>query len=302
MKKYLLMGVSLFLLSLISLNASALTASQIGSSTILNTISSDNWAGVAYSVEWKTLFTNYWGTIRWASESIYTGNLSIQYTSYPNYLYPDVISIWVGLSPAKIGTGTGSSSTSEENNFIQAGYDICVTGSYKSVLYFVMTVVNGQFIYAYEKPIPSGVPTHLNVFLENLANGTALANFYVFYANGTYWTTTIYTSMPWINTGAAMSIVEAPASSPSGGFYYELPYLSGGMINFAFSYVGSDGNEHIGPSNNPVGTMYADVYNLNEPSNYNLAYAQIYNGWANSYGGWDYLYQFAYPFGTTYGL
>nr|WP_016731821.1 hypothetical protein [Sulfolobus islandicus] len=64
MKKYLLMGVSLFLLSLISLNASALTASQIGSSTILNTISSDNWAGVAYSVEWKTLFTNYWGTIQ----------------------------------------------------------------------------------------------------------------------------------------------------------------------------------------------------------------------------------------------
>jgi len=52
MRKYLIMGVSLFLLALISLNASAITASQIGANQIVNTVNnSTDWAGVAYSVE-----------------------------------------------------------------------------------------------------------------------------------------------------------------------------------------------------------------------------------------------------------
>jgi len=305
MRKTLLALLTLSLaLIILATPTGAITASQLGASQIVNTYNSDNWAGVAYSVEWKSWFTNYWGSIMWASESIYTGNLTLGYLNFPNYLYTEDIGIWVALSPAKIGYGTDSSSGSEQSNFVQAGYNICDDGSHITVWYFLMTLVNGQFTYIYEKPIPAGAVTHLNVFLENLGNGTALANFYVFYANGTYWTATIYTSIPWTNTGAAMSIVEAPSFSTSGGPYYELPYVSGGMINFAFSYIGSDGNEHIGPSNNPAGTMYADVYNLNEPSTYNVAQAQIYNGWANNNGGWDYLYQFYYPGAgqTTYGL
>ncbi len=294
-----LLTLSLALLILVT-PTGAITASQIGASQIVNTYNSDNWAGVAYSVEWKSWFTNYWGSIMWASESIYIKNLTLDYISYPNYLYTEDMGIWVGLSPAQIGYGTDASSGSEQTNFIQAGFIINV-GSYISINYFVTTFVNGQLTYNNENYVPAGKVTYLDVFLENLGNGTALANFYVFYANGTYWTTTIYTSIPWTNTGSAMSIVEAPSFSTSGP-YAELPYVSGWMINFAFSYVGSDGNEHIGPSNNPVGNMYADVYTLNEPSTYNVALAQIYNGWANNNGGWDYLYQFSYPFGTTYGL
>ena len=61
MRKYLVMVVSLFLLALISLNASAVTASQLGANQIVNTVNSANWAGVAYSVEWRSWVTNYWG-------------------------------------------------------------------------------------------------------------------------------------------------------------------------------------------------------------------------------------------------
>ena len=303
MRKTLLALLTLSLaLLMLATPTGAITASQLGASQIVNTTSSNNWAGVAYSVEWRSWFTNYWGSIMWASESIYFKNLTLGYISYPNYIYTEDIGIWVALSPAKIGYGTDSSSSSEENNFIQAGFDIDV-GSYVSINYFVTTIANGQLIYNNENYVPAGNPTYLDMFLENLGNGTALANFYVFYANGTYWTITIYTSIPWTNTGSAMSIVEAPSFSTSGP-YAELPYVSGGMIHFTFSYIGSDGNEHIGPSNNPVGTMYADVYVLNEPSTYNVAQAQIYNGWANNNGGWDYLYQFYYPGAgqTTYGL
>lgn len=275
MKKYLLVGVSLFLLSLISLNTSALTANQIGANAIINNSGSVNWAGVAYSVEWRSGFTNYWGPIVWASESIYIGNLSIGYVSYySGYYYPDAVGIWIGLSPAQIGYGAGSSSGSEQNNFIQAGYGITLAGSNELIMYFVMTVVNGKFTYAYEAPIPAGEPTYLNVYLYNVGNGTAVASFFVFYANGTYWTTNVYTSIPWKVTTAAMSMVEAPSMSPSGGYYYELPYLSGGMIHFSFDYVGSDHNRHVGPSTNPVGTIYADVYNLNNVSHYNYGLAQ----------------------------
>ena len=303
MRKSLLALLTLSIeLLILATPTGAITASQIGASQIVNTYNSENWAGVAYSVEWKSGFTNYWGPILWASESIYVGNLTLDYISYPNYIYTEDIGIWVGLSPAKIGYGTGSSSGSEQTNFIQAGFDINV-GSYVSINYFVTTLVNGQLIYNNESYVPAGKVTYLDVFLNNLGNGTALAQLYVFYANGTYWTKEIYTSIPWTKTGSAMSIVEAPSFSTSGPIA-ELPYVSGGMIHFTFAYVGSDGNEHIGPSNNPVGNMYADVYILNEPSTYNVAQAQIYNGWANNNGGWDYLYQFFYPEidQTTYGL
>jgi len=67
----------------------------------------------------------------------------------------------------------------------------------------------GKNVYTYENFIDTVQPTYLDVFLENLENGTALAQFYVYYANGTCWTTKIYTSIPWQIT-AAMSMVEAP--------------------------------------------------------------------------------------------
>jgi len=123
---------------------------------------------------------------------------------------------------------------------------------------------------------------------------TAMAQFFVLYSNGATWTTKVYESIPWTLTGSAMSIVEAPLST-SSGFYYELPYLSGGMINFNFAYIGEDGNEHTGPSTNPSGTIYADVYQIGGSSTYNSALAEIHNGWPySSYGGWSYVYQFSY--------
>jgi hypothetical protein len=77
MRKYLVMVVSLFLLALISLNASAITASQLGANQIVNTYNTSNWAGVAYSVEWRSRVTNYWGPVLSASDYIYVGNLSL---------------------------------------------------------------------------------------------------------------------------------------------------------------------------------------------------------------------------------
>jgi len=76
MRKYLVIGVSLFLLALISLNVSAITASQLGANQIVNTYNTPNWAGVAYSVEWWTdgIF-NHWGPVLSASDYIYVRNL-----------------------------------------------------------------------------------------------------------------------------------------------------------------------------------------------------------------------------------
>ena len=77
MRKYLVIGVSLFLLALISLNVSAITASQLGANQIVNTVNnSTDWAGVAYSVEWWTdgIF-NHWGPVLSASDYIYVRNL-----------------------------------------------------------------------------------------------------------------------------------------------------------------------------------------------------------------------------------
>ena len=212
------------------------------------------------------------------------------------------MAIWVALSPAQIGYGYGASSGEEGSSFVQAGYSIGITSSHQVfVQYFVFTFDNGQELNAYETYVPGGEVTHLGVFLRNLENGTALAQFWVIYSNGSMWTKAIYVSIPWTLTYSAMSIVEAPQSS--SGFNYELPYLSGGMINFGFAYVGENGYQQIGPSTNPSGTIYADVYQLGSSSAYNSAYAQIYNGWAYDGGGWSYLYQFTYPgIGTTYGL
>ena len=98
MRKYLVMVVSLFLLALISLNASAITASQLGANQIVNTVNnSTDWAGVAYSVEWRSWVTNYWGPVLSASDYIYVRNLSLEYVYPPGYSYPDQVGIWVGL-------------------------------------------------------------------------------------------------------------------------------------------------------------------------------------------------------------
>jgi len=303
MRKYLVIGVSLFLLALISLNVSAITASQLGANQIVNTYSPDNWAGVAYSVEWWTdgIF-NHWGVVQSAWDYIYVGNLSLYYVSQPGYSYPDVVGIWVALSPAQIGYGWGASSGSEQYSFVQAGYNIQLTSTGNVYLqYFVTTINNKKTVNNYETTVPGeGQVTRLGVYLLNQENGTVWAEFWVIFANGSMWAKAIYVSIPWTLTYSAMNMVETP-QSPSGG-YYELPYISGGMINFGFEYVGENGYQQIGPSTNPSGTIYADVYQM--ASTYNSGYAQINNGWAYSGGGWSYLYQFTYPWlgDTTYGL
>jgi hypothetical protein len=122
MRKSLLALLTLSLaLLILATPTGAITASQIGASQIVNTYNSENWAGVAYSVEWKSGFTNYWGPILWASESIYVGNLTLGCISYPNYIYTEDISIWAGLSPAKIGYGIGASSVQNRLTLFRRG-------------------------------------------------------------------------------------------------------------------------------------------------------------------------------------
>ena len=203
--------------------------------------------------------------------------------------------IWVALSPEKIGYGYCASSGQEQYSFVQAGYNIFVTPSNSFYLeYFVTTINNKHTVNNYDANVPGeGTITRLDVTVSNLENGTAMAQFFVAFSDGSTWSTTVYVSIPGTLTGSAMSIVEAPQTP--NGHYYELPLINGGMINFNFEYIGEDGNEHIGPSTNPSGTIYADVYQIGSSSTYNNAYAQIYNGWAYDGGGWSYLYQFTYP-------
>jgi hypothetical protein len=49
----------------------------MGANQIVNTYNTSNWAGVAYSVEWRSRVTNYWGPVLSASDYIYVGNLSL---------------------------------------------------------------------------------------------------------------------------------------------------------------------------------------------------------------------------------
>jgi hypothetical protein len=96
---------------------------------------------------WLTLLNgNHGYKLLWISESIYVGNLTLGCIPYSEQS-PDVIGIWIRLSPAKIGYGTGSSSGSEQTNFIQAGYGILVTSQGTAIQYFAVTYVNGQYIY-----------------------------------------------------------------------------------------------------------------------------------------------------------
>ncbi|ARM77158.1 hypothetical protein B6F84_10365 [Acidianus manzaensis] len=294
MKKYLLIGISLFILSLVSLNTFAVTANQLGASTILCTYNGVNWAGVAYSDEWSADFgfLRVWGVVPWATDSIYVGNLSLAYAGFTN---PNVIGIWVGLSPAKIGTGLSATTSEVKTTFVQAGYDLFIySNGLLKVQYFV-EVFNNKLCHSVEAIVPFGPFTYLDVFLENFFNGTALAQFYAFYENGSYWTKSVYVSIPFTDTASAMSIVEAPLSPC--GYLSELPYIRGGMIHFMFDYVGPNGSQYVGPGNIASGTtMYAVVFNLDEASPCNTAEAEIVNGWPNSAGGWDYLYKFIYPY------
>lgn len=301
MKGRILLASVLLSLIPLAMMTSAISASQLGATSILGSSDSANWAGVLYSVEWKSWFTNYWAPISYVSEDIYVGNLSVGYAGYTN---PNVVGIWVGLSPCKMGTGTDSNSPSQvSQNFIQAGYGIFVNSQNEvSIQYFVQTWVNGQIVYNNAEYVPAGRPTYLYVYLQDFNNGTAMAQFNVYYANGSYWSTRIYTSWPWSEqeAGTAMTIVEAPTTPL--GYYAEIPYLDGGMIQFDFGYS-YNGNLYAGPGYAPSGTtMWAYVYNLVPSYSDNAAGASIVNGWSSP-GGWEYLYKFNYSNGLTlYGL
>jgi len=54
MRKYLIIGVSLFLLALISLNTSAITASQLGANQIVNTVNSET-AVIRFYLDYRAL-------------------------------------------------------------------------------------------------------------------------------------------------------------------------------------------------------------------------------------------------------
>ena len=190
----------------------------------------------------------------WASEQIYIENLSVGYAGITD---PNVVGIWVALSPYNLGYGIGASSLSTViANFLQAGYNLIISKSGKSLQYFVQGFDNSNQFVDIEKSVPGGYIENVYVYLQSLDNGTALAQFYVFYTNGNSWSNSVYVNWPWsINNKAAytvMSIVESVQNIETGD-KYELPYISGGMIHFTFAYSVNN-NYYTGPGQIAPGT------------------------------------------------
>ncbi|AEE94652.1 conserved hypothetical protein [Acidianus hospitalis W1] len=155
-------------------------------------------------------------------------------------------------------------------------------------------------------PVASGVYLqgeikYLDVLLEKL-NNNVLAQFIVFFSNGTVWCKKIckcwvYGCSP---AYSAYSIIEAP--SPETGVYIELPIVEGGMINFEFAYC-VNGNQYAGPGTQNCFCTIANIISLSERTSCNKATVFLCNGWQRKCSGWDYLYKFVYPCGiSTYWL
>ena len=300
MRKTLLALLTLSLaLLILAIPAGAISANQLGAQQISFTSNDNNWAGVAYSDTYSTLFGTGYNQIISALEFITFSNLSLYYAGVTD---PNSVSIWIAFSPYGVGP---NSAKNIGKNFLQAGYGIAVYSNNEITLsYFVTGLNNGNVYYNYENYVPSGQISQLGVNLYyEPGGGTVEVGFNVFYENGTNWHTILYVNWPWSNAPySALSIVEAPLY-PLTDTLYELPYISGGMIYFSFGYT-SNGNGYYGPGNPAPGTsIWAGVFNLNIQAPYNYAQAEIVNGWAN-YAGWDYLYQFYYPqsYAVDYGL
>jgi hypothetical protein len=195
--------------------------------------------------------------------------------------------------------------------FTQAGYKIAFE-VYDRIPIFVIDA----FLCAYKGsstpvytvnniPVTSSVYSqgeikYLDVFLEKL-NNNVLAQFIVFFSNGTVWCKKICKC--WVygsNAYSAYSIVEAP--SPETGVYIELPIVEGGMINFEFTYC-VNGNQYAGLGTQNCFCTIANIISLSERTSCNKGTIFLCNSWQRKCGGWDYLYNFNYPCGiSTYGL
>ena len=297
MRKTLLALLTLSLaLLILAIPAGAISANQLGAQQISFSTNDNNWAGVAYSDTYSTLFGTGYNQIISALEIITYSNLTL---SYEGVTDPNGVSIWIAFSPYGVGSNAAKNIG---NNFLQAGYDIVVYSNNEIALtYFITGINNGNVYYNYENNLPSGQISQLNVNLYyEPSGGTVEVGFTVIYENDTNWHTIFYVNWPWSNAPySALSIVEAPTYKPTGTLY-ELPYISGGMIYFSFGYT-SNGNGYYGPGNPASGTsIWAGVFNLNIQAPYNYAQAEVVNGWAY-YAGWDYLYQFYYPQNSAVG-
>ncbi|WP_409366426.1 MULTISPECIES: hypothetical protein [Archaea] len=306
MKYKYLLGILLLTSFLILVpTTNAVTASQIGANQIVLQADSHNWAGVIYSDYWSGIGSGYNPIIE-ASETIHL-NLSISYIQN-NLNQPDDIGIWVGLSPYSV-TYTGSSNYN--NTFLQAGYNIFATSSAVGIEWFIQGYNDGKFIYSdyYTNNVPTyngEYPSVVDVFLQNLGNGTAVATFFAHYPNGQNWQNEVY--VPWNfsnkNALSAYSIVESPGGS---NFYYEIPGLYGGMIQFGFVYqttnIFHQINQYEGPgSGSESGTDIQAVTLTLVPysGDNNQMYVSLENAWPNN-GEYDYSYYFyLLPSGPSY--
>ncbi|BDB98934.1 hypothetical protein [Saccharolobus caldissimus] len=299
MRKSLLALLTLSLaLLILAMPTSAISASQLGAQQISFTYNSYAWAGVAYSDTYSTIFGTGYNPIISALEFITYSNLSLRYAGYTN---PNAVSIWIAFSPYGVGP---NAATKIGTNFLQAGYTILINSNNEiQIQYFAVGFENGNLFYININNVPAGQISQLGVNLYYESGGTVEVGFNVIYKNGTNWHTVFYVEWPWSNAPySALTIVEAPINANTN-IRYELPFISGGMIYFSFGYT-SNGNGYYGPGNPAPGTsIWAGVFNLDQSSNDNLAYASISNGWANG-AGWDYLYQFFYTQSNTvsYGL
>ncbi|WP_338601203.1 hypothetical protein V6M85_13565 [Sulfolobus tengchongensis] len=278
--KYLLTIPLLTLFLITAIITNAVSASQIGANQIVGSYKGSNWAGIVYSDYWSGILSGSYNPIISVFETIYLENLTIHYMQNPLNA-PNNVGIWVALSPCPV-TQTGSSNIS--NTLLQAGYGIIVyENNSVEIQWFVQGFNKNNFIINYSGFIPTGNFAELYVSLENLENGTALAQFYAFYNVNNQivlgWQHAQYVSWPFSNQNAqfAYTILESPRRIALNAygfpvlFYTEIPVLNGGLIKIGFIYQvtyytisGPRYYQYIGPgSGSQSGTdIQADLFTL----------------------------------------
>ncbi|AZG03089.1 hypothetical protein [Sulfolobus spindle-shaped virus] len=306
MRKYLLMGVSLFLLSLIFLNASALTASQLGANYTESSIGTKFVTAIAYSDEYQGIgpcppYYGYWpNTIISANENIYLPN---SFTYYPSVTGTDQIIVGVGIGSNGVYMPTYPAWNLNDlpNETIYAGFMFTVKpdNSY-SVSYIAFgTGPNLSYINIINGNVPKGSISWLYVQeYYNQGKQTLTITWIVHYTNNsqfTYTTILSYVVYSW----SALSFVAT--NSIGTNEFNQLPFVNGGSVSFWFSYL-SNGQIYGGPGTPASGTsIYAEVYSLSKTSYANSMLSNVTSA-SGVTGSWSYTFSFSENGQTTYGL
>ncbi|AZG03959.1 hypothetical protein [Sulfolobus spindle-shaped virus] len=299
MRKTLLALLTLSLaLLMLTTPTGAITASQLGANQIVFTTNQFYIAGVSYSNEWFSAFFHGWNPIVYDVEGIYLRNISLGYVNNPNGNGYNEIFIGIGLSAYATGTLGGAGTPGQIiNNAVLAGLYIVTTSS-GSYYYYVgaETLQNGNPIIAKDSPpITGSLPISVQTYLYDDGNGTATAYITLYYSYGLL-TYSFYVPYPF-NPSQGYASYSALTLI---GAILQLPYISGGLTSFDFTYQ-SNGQNYEWPNQVASGTqIMAGVYNISSSVN-EFTQVSLYNGFLNN-GLWSYIYSFTYPYPTTHAL